>query len=206
MEDGFSVKGGAKIGLLNATWPFATLKITNETIILNVKILGKYTFSLTQIQRIEKVVHIPILGWGLRIYHNVPDYPEKIIFWCFANPQKILDKIQEIKFSPGGETGAVVKRGYPVRWQAIVAILAIYGGLLFLDQDFSLNSVKNPGFYSVLAVVLVFIGSLSIWKVRCIQKLILKPGRSPNEIRHWLYLLSFVSGFLATLLLFMIGI
>lgn len=155
---------------MNATWPFATLKATNESLTLNATILGNYTFSSKQIQRIEKIVHIPILGWGIRLYHNVPNYPEKIIFWCLGNPQKIIDKIQEIEFSPSGETEAATRRGYPVRWQAIVGIVAVWNILFFFDQGFSLNSLEQPGRYSLLALVLLFTGSIAIWKVTFIKK------------------------------------
>jgi hypothetical protein len=54
----------------------------------------------------------------------------------------------------------------------------------------------KPGLYSLLALFLLFIGSISIWKSSWLQSVILKPGRSPSEIKAWLNLLVLVSAFI----------
>jgi hypothetical protein len=46
-------RGGARIGLMNATWPFAVLKVNSERIVLDVVILGTYTFRPDQVVKLS---------------------------------------------------------------------------------------------------------------------------------------------------------
>ena len=43
---------------------------------LNATLIGRYTFTPAQIIAIEKYTTTPLLGWGIRIKHNVASYPE----------------------------------------------------------------------------------------------------------------------------------
>lgn len=94
----FTKTGGARIGWTNATWPLAKLSVTANKLTIQVKLLGTYTFAPEQISSIERYTIIPVLGWGIRIRHNVADYPEKIIFWCLGNPSSVLDGIRDVGF------------------------------------------------------------------------------------------------------------
>jgi hypothetical protein len=88
--------GGARIGLMNATWPFARLKVTREQLVLKVVFLGTYVFRPEQVTKVEPYGLIPFAGKGIRIHHQVMGYPEKIIFWYLCmNPKPIADKIRE---------------------------------------------------------------------------------------------------------------
>jgi hypothetical protein len=92
-------RGGARIGLINATWPFASLQIAQEKMILRVFILGTYVFKPEDVVAVEPYGIIPIAGKGVRIRHRVPNYPEKIIFWRLCiNPQPIVDRIRQFGF------------------------------------------------------------------------------------------------------------
>src|SRR5437764_14118003 len=42
-------RGGARIGLMNATWPFAQLKVTPAQLVLRVVFLGTYIFKPEQV-------------------------------------------------------------------------------------------------------------------------------------------------------------
>jgi hypothetical protein len=95
----FTKTGGARIDFANATWPFAKISIVENELILKVIWLGTYTFTPEQIYSIEQYTMIPFLGWGIRIQHNVANYPEKIIFWCLGgNPSNVLDRIRNAGF------------------------------------------------------------------------------------------------------------
>ena len=89
-------RGGARIGLMNATWPFAQLKLTPAELVLQVVLLGTYVFKPDQVTKVEPYGFIPFAGRGVRIHHRVAGYPKKIVFWhiCF-DPQPIVDKIRE---------------------------------------------------------------------------------------------------------------
>lgn len=41
--------GGARIGMANATWPFATLTITRDTLELNASIIGNFWTPISNV-------------------------------------------------------------------------------------------------------------------------------------------------------------
>jgi len=45
----FQLTGGARIGMLHASWPFATLTVTNERLDLNASLIGTYSFTADQL-------------------------------------------------------------------------------------------------------------------------------------------------------------
>jgi hypothetical protein len=88
-SDGYSQVGGLRIGrglsALNATWPFAKLKV--GTVGLEIMSdLGRYEFPKSSIRKhiIEAEF---LLQKGLRIEHNVTDYPDFVVFWTFNHRQ-----------------------------------------------------------------------------------------------------------------------
>jgi hypothetical protein len=92
------ITGGARVGLFNATWPFAKLMADPDSLTLKVVWAGTFTFTPKQISKIERYVQIPFIGWGIRIRHNVPSYPEKMIFWYLGSPATVLKRISEAGF------------------------------------------------------------------------------------------------------------
>ena len=89
-------RGGARIGSVNATWPFAQLKLTPEHLVLDVVLVGTYVFRPDQVSRVEPYGLIPFAGKGVRIHHRVVGYPEKIVFWYLCmDPQLIVDRIRK---------------------------------------------------------------------------------------------------------------
>ncbi len=89
-------RGGARIGSMNATWPFAQLRLTPEHVVLQVVFLGTYVFRRQQVTSVEPYGLIPFVGKGVRIHHRVDAYPKKIVFWYFCvNPQPIAERIRQ---------------------------------------------------------------------------------------------------------------
>lgn len=194
--------GGARIGWINATWPFATLTAREDQLVLNVTLIGKYSFTPEQVVAIEKYTVIPILGWGIRIHHSVAAYPRKIVFWCFGSPESLIRRIQETGFVAKADPDSMpTHRGIPVRWQSFVAILVLWNGLLLLDVRQSGGLGGRPGTFTLVGLLLLFLGSVGIWRSPLLQRAILKPGRSCGEIKAWLYLLALVSGLLSAVML-----
>ena len=198
-----SAVGGARIGWVNATWPFARLRAQRGRLVLNATLIGKYSFAPDQVVSIEKYTVIPFLGWGIRIHHNISTYPKKIVFWCFGSPESLISRIEETGFVPKADPDSVpAPRGMPVRWQALAALIVLWNGLGLLDHYVVGGFPGEPGVLVLAALLLLFVGSVAMWRSRLLQRLILKPGRSCEEIKAWLYLLALVSG---VLLAFMVA-
>jgi hypothetical protein len=75
-----SVTGGARLGLFNATWPFA--RLTADTNALRLSVLGA-PFKFTRESVIELTAMRGFFSRGLQIKHVESAYPKRIIFWCF---------------------------------------------------------------------------------------------------------------------------
>jgi hypothetical protein len=106
----YTVKGGARIGFVNYTWPLAKLVVTADRLTVSTTMfglfgMGTYSFSEAQILSIERYGWIPFIGEGIRITHSVADYPEKIVFWC--RPSSGLAGISAIGFSPAATSSEI---------------------------------------------------------------------------------------------------
>jgi hypothetical protein len=90
--------GGARIGMANATFPFATLKVSKDRLELNASIIGSLVFQPQDIISVETYSQIPIIGQGIKINHRVSNYKQKVIFWTFKNPKEVLNQIKGTGF------------------------------------------------------------------------------------------------------------
>jgi hypothetical protein len=86
MQEEFSQIGGGRIGrsswmASNATWPFAFLTVTRQTLTLKVP-LKQYIFERDAIRQLKH--YQGILSTGLQIVHARKDYPPFIVFWTFS--------------------------------------------------------------------------------------------------------------------------
>ena len=88
------LKGGARYGLFNASWPFAKLVISQNNLKLKIPIFGELNFSGEHINSIEK--HNGLFSKGIIIKHNRAEYRKKVVFWTFESPSEILKKSKEI--------------------------------------------------------------------------------------------------------------
>ena len=191
--------GGARIGWVNATWPFAILSVEQNGFEINATLIGKYSFVPEQIISFTKHTVIPFLGWGIKINHIAAEYPKHIVFWCLGNPENLIRKINKNGFVPKASMSdpavqSLSDRGVPVRWQTVVILIAIWNGLIMLDTFPHGMERAKPGLFSLLAFLLFFVGSLGVLRLKWLQRLVLKEGRKPTEIQHWLKLLGLVSG------------
>lgn len=92
------IKGGARIGFSNSSFPLATLKVNKDRLELKVTFIGTLTFQATDIISIEPHIVIPFIGQGIKITHMVPNYKKKVIFWTFKNPQLVIRQIESTGF------------------------------------------------------------------------------------------------------------
>lgn len=192
MPHDFTVIGGSQIGWVSASWPFAKLAVSKEKLTLSC--LGTYAFQPDQIAALEPHGAIPFFGRGMRIVHVRADYPAKMVFWYWGSPEKLIARIRGVGFSPAGTVAAMPLRdGIPVRWAAILVIIAIWNGLFLLDNPEPLKVHAQLGWPSLLAVGLLCATAWALPQSRYLQSLVLKPGRSFGEIKSFVSLLRLVS-------------
>ncbi|MFT4176492.1 MAG: hypothetical protein QM627_07530 [Luteolibacter sp.] len=142
----YSVRGGARIGWVNYSWPLASLdvdasRLTISTTFLGLFETGNYSFRSDQITRIQKFRWLPVFGEGIRIRHTVTGYPKKILFWCRSSA--VLPGIAATGF-PTTANGAIATEllqapDFPLRiWLVAIVVLlwAIAFTAIFLTDDF----------------------------------------------------------------------
>jgi hypothetical protein len=198
--------GGARIGMSNATWPFATLTVTQEKLELNATILGNFTFFNSDIISIEP--YSAFMSSGLKINHNVPTYKEKIIFWTFQNPGSIINEIENIGFfdldkpsvSQNDRELIIEKQkqgGFPVKVPFAIAVIVIWNVLMLFDfVNFYKSDSKGVPIGNGVLCALGFVLGTSILTLisKEFRKLILKEGRELQDISKFLYFIIFISG------------
>jgi hypothetical protein len=81
----YSQTGGWHVGrsfwwAFNVTWPFATLLIYRDELVLRA-LFWRYTFPRNKIVQI--VPYQVLLSPGIKIEHTIVEYPSFIVFWTF---------------------------------------------------------------------------------------------------------------------------
>ncbi len=211
MENNNSIKltGGARIGMANATWPFATLKVSNDRLDLNTGIVGNLIFKPDDIISIEPYYMIPILGQGIKINHKVPTYKDKVIFWTFKNPNDVIRQIQQTGFldNTSGidrETDKIIAEkqqqgGFPIKLPFAIAVIVIWNILFLTDfLGFSDSNSEGMPFGNGVKMALGFVLITSILTLISsgFRKIVLKEGRELKEIRRFIYFIIVITGFM----------
>ncbi|WP_426671335.1 hypothetical protein ACPPVU_08870 [Mucilaginibacter sp. McL0603] len=199
--------GGARIGMANATWPFAKLTVNKDTLTLNAGILGKLVFNPSNIVSIEPYSGITVIGSGIQINHNVSGYNPKVIFWTFDNPLVLINKIKQTGFLDNANPGNYIpvadlsstqkQGGFPIKPIAAVAIVVIWN-VLFLYNFYvfftSGNKAASPiGLGGQLALGFILITCLLLLTLEPFRRLVLKEGRSINDIKTIVYFIMLIS-------------
>ena len=168
----------------------ARLTVSAEAVELRVGLLRHYVFAPESVIEITSYKFLPVVGWGIRIHHSIAGCPARVIFWCFGNPDKLLERVRETGFEPRGARLPVAARptGFPIRWQAVVGAVAVWDGLFLLDritQD--RHATPQPAFFAapftMLALLLLFVVSAALPRVPALRQFVLKEGRNAGEIR-----------------------
>jgi len=196
MNRTLEVTGGARIGWMNAGWPFATLTATADSLRVKIRIFGgDYTFTPASVVAITR--DRSLFSRGIRIEHGVAEYPAHIVFWCFGDPETLLARIHDTGFEPlAPATAMPERRGLALRWSAIVAALLVWNGLLIADTFFQSRFPPVPGFISLVAIGLFLVVTIVAICSPAFQRLLLKPGRHIGEIRAMLNFFVVILGFM----------
>jgi hypothetical protein len=202
--------GGARIGMANATWPFATLTVNKDTLQLNATILGKLLFRPGDIVSI--VPYSSFISSGLKINHRVAGYKDQVIFWTFGNSADLIKRIEQTGFlsNTGGLTMDLEERitkaqaqgGFPFKTSAAIAIVVIWNLLFLIDfrQFFGNTTARIPlGHGAQLALGFIIITCLLLLTVEPVRQLLLKEGRTIDDIRKFVYFVMFICTFILSI-------
>lgn len=207
--DHLKLTGGARIGFANATWPLATLTVNKDQLEINASIIGNLIFRPADIISIETYSEFPVIGQGIKINHRVENYNNKVIFWTFNDPSSVISQIKQTGFlnTVSGEISAndqlIIDKqssgGFPLKIPAVVIAVVLWNILFLSDimKFFNSGKVGFPlGNGAMIAVGLLFSTSILTLISEGFSKLILKEGRTIEDIRSSLYLLILISGFM----------
>lgn len=203
------ITGGARIGMAKASWPFATLKVTNEKLVLNATIIGNLVFQPSDIIEIVPYSQIPILGKGIKIHHNVETYKETVIFWSSRDPNSIIAEIEASGFlnnqeiSNSSEIDSVRAQqkmgGFPIK-RSVAIIAVVLWNLLFLTDFLSYFQGEEKYFPIgngiIAALGLVFCSALLSLLSSDFRNVILKEGRTLEDIKKFAIFAMIITGFM----------
>lgn len=90
--------GGARIGMMNVTWPFAKLVVDADELRLY-SMLHRVCFKKADIKKITIVNYVPLIAQGIKIEHVVPRYKKHIIFWCLKSPIQLIQELKQLSWN-----------------------------------------------------------------------------------------------------------
>ncbi len=199
--------GGARIGFANASFPFATLRVSKHKLELKASLIGNLVFQPADIVSIEPYRLIPVIGQGILIKHNVPTYKERVIFWTTANPESVVQQIRSTGFladttnpSSTGNLEIVAqqrKSGFPLKLWYTIAMIAVWNSLFMVDVLPHLMGEKTGLLFGkgiTTALIIVFLTSLLSLLSSGFRRLILKDGFGRDDIKQTALLMMLISG------------
>lgn len=189
------VTGGARIGWLNASWPFASLTASATSIVVAVRMIGTYELRPDDVVALESFGVVPFVGKGVQIVHTRADVPERVVFFSRGDPERLIERIRQTGFAPRASAAAMPQRSMPIRLLPIIIPVVAWNAALFLD-GFGPWTPPPPGPLLFLPVPLMFLIAFALPRSSLLQAIVLKPGRSIDEIRGVLNLMLVVSGFM----------
>jgi hypothetical protein len=197
----FTVRGGAQIGWVNASWPFGQLAVSSRALTISSPLGRSYVFEPEHVVALEPCGWIPILQRGVRIVHSHPRYRSRIIFIGFQRPERLIERIRQAGFIPVAPDTRVRRRpGLPIRGSFVLLAVALWALLLLLDGVIPWGRAGGPALSTLLALALLYTAASALPQSTRLQSWVLKPDRSVDEIRLPLNLLRLGSGLVLAIL------
>jgi len=202
--DNFEETGGVRIGNFKATWPFATLKVSEFKLELNASIKGNFVFKRSDIVSITP--HNSILGSSIRITHRVEKYNKDIFFTFLGNAEERLAEIAQTGFLNLSQatpshidqeiTELQLQTGFPIKIPVAIGIVVIWN-LLFLSDFFNVFYTRKEtemfGIGVGLALAFVFLICISLLISDKARQLMLKNSSGVTSIKPFLYFTAFIT-------------
>lgn len=210
MSEKYTLTGGARIGMANASYPFADLYVDKDILKINASIVGNLMFQPKDVISIETYTLIPLIGQGIKINHRIEHYDSKVIFWTFKNPNDVINEINKTGFlqNVNSEISSsdleIIQRqsqgGFPLKSSVVVFYIFMWNLLFLADifQFFIKNKAEGSpfGIGINLAFGLLFGSSILAIFSKKFQKIILKEHRHFDDIKKFVYFLALISGIL----------
>ena len=187
----FTVRGGAQIGWINASWPFGRLTVSRQWLAISSPLSRSYVFEPEDVVALQPHGWIPILQRGVRIVHANPRYPSRIVFVAFQSPERLIDRIRQAGFVPGAPAATAPPRpGLPVHGSVVLLLAAALMVAFVLEG-------RGP---LMLVLALLYAAASALPGSARLQSWVLKPGRAVDEIGAVLRLLRLASGLVLAVL------
>jgi hypothetical protein len=215
MEKTFKLTGGARIGLANATYPFADLYVDKNTLKINASLIGNLVFQPQDIISIKPYTSIPLIAQGIIIDHRVENYNSNVIFWTLKNPEAVINEIESTGFLDNKNAVNIprdstivqqqIKGGFPLKSFVPVFIIIAWNALFLSDffpifrNDTLPPTFPGPGVCSALGLVFIF--ALLTLVSSDFRRFILKDGRTFEDIKKLAIFIMIVTGFMLTIFL-----
>jgi hypothetical protein len=214
----YKVTGGAKVGIMLSTYPFAVLKIEDGLLRLNVSLVAKLVFRAQDIISIEPFKGSGKIGDGIKINHRVPGYKENVLFWCSRTPEVLIREIQgtgffmSTNYSHGGQPELEIlesqkdSSGNPIKTKALVLMTALWLFLLipnimaFLRASAAKKAPSTTWLVSPMFVFFAF--SVLLLISGGFRDLVLKEGRTLEDVKSFAVFLALISGLILVVNLF----
>ena len=168
------VRGRAKIGLINPYCDDCNLIITNERLILATDYC---TYRFTS----NEIVLFKVKQDKIHLVHTVKKYPSKIrlIFKDTRTSLEIIVKIEQAGFIATGDRTKHQVYKMPA---LIIAVLLWTVPQVYMWHLNTNESLHVPTLAEIIYCLTLFIFSLSVLSSSTLQKMIIKPNHSIEEI------------------------
>lgn len=210
----YKLTGGARIGMVKATYPFATLIVNKNQLELKASILGNFIFQPKDIISIESYTERPIIEKGIKINHRISNYKTKVIFWSMKNPDEIINEIKKTGFlnsinsTYSNDDFQIIKKqrqgSFPIKKPFVIGAFVTWNLLILSDvYTFVKKGIENsPLGNGILSAITLLFGFaiLTLFSLS-FRKIILKDGKEIDDIKKNLYLIILVSGFMLIIFL-----
>lgn len=210
MSEKFTLTGGARIGNANASFPFAKLDVDKNVLKINASIVGNLVFQAKDIIELKPYKSIPIIGNGIKVIHRIENYSSEVIFWTMKDPNIVLKEIEKTGFL--SNTNGVLtqedleilkKQGqgsFPIKKSVVVFLVVVWNLLLLWAFVPNFINPQEKGFpFGIgvnIALGFVLLSSILALVSKSFRKLILKEGRSFEDIKKFVYFIILVTGVL----------
>ncbi|BEV06289.1 hypothetical protein [Chryseobacterium gambrini] len=207
----FSLTGGARIGRANATYPFVNLYVDENTLKINASLVGNLIFQPQDIISIKPYSSVPFIGKGIKILHRVENYNQHVVFWTMTDPEFVISEIKKTGFLektnfPSTEKDLTIVQqqkqgGFPLKPFVKIIFTIIWYPLFLYDfiPFFWGNKEGKPfGTGVCTALGLLFTTALFTLISGDFRKLILKEGRTLEDIKKSAIFILLISGIMFT--------
>ncbi|MGW8123759.1 hypothetical protein ACV07N_13970 [Roseivirga echinicomitans] len=190
--NGITLTGGAKIGIMNYTYPFATMVVSKDKIQLTTATGVNLVFRPQDIVSIKTHKELPVVGQGIRIKHQISGYSKMIIFWLMEDPELVLEKIQATGFLDNNLTfnDAKIERPemakIPLKKPVALALFGFWSFFLvfgIVDLFVEAPAFLPKGDALLAALTLMFFTALLTLVSVHFRELILNEGVPFHEVR-----------------------